>query len=68
MPRRSLLAVGLLSIGILHLVVPCGLLQVSGVLYDHLLAVEFLPRDQAPWRVRLVGALMCLAGAVAWWS
>ncbi|MFQ3294954.1 MAG: hypothetical protein ACI8VE_002035, partial [Natrialbaceae archaeon] len=67
-PRRNLLAVGLLLIGILHLVVPGSLLQVSRVLYDRLLAAEFSPRDQAPRRVRLIGPLMCLAGAVVWWS
>ncbi|MFQ3295538.1 MAG: hypothetical protein ACI8VE_002626, partial [Natrialbaceae archaeon] len=43
-PGRNLLAVGLLLIGILHLVVPGSLLQVSRVLYDRLLAAEFSPR------------------------
>jgi len=65
-PRRPQVALLLLLAGVVHLLAPRRLLRVARVSYDRVLAVEFTPRDGAARRVRLVGVLMCLAGAVAW--
>lgn len=64
--RRRQVAVLLLLAGVVHLLAPRRLLRVARISYDRVLAVEFTPRDGASRRVRLVGILMCLIGAVAW--
>ncbi|MCL9814686.1 hypothetical protein [Natranaeroarchaeum aerophilus] len=65
--RTTLLRIGSLGamlVGVVHLLVPDRLLAIAGWGYDRLLAVDFDPRDDATTRVRLVGVLFLLAGAV----
>ncbi len=65
--KTTLLRIGTLGamlVGVVHLLVPDRLLAIAGWGYDRLLAVDFDPRDDATTRVRLVGVLFLLAGAV----
>jgi hypothetical protein len=50
--------------GVAHLLVPDHLLAAADWGYDRLLAVEFSPRSDATRRVRLIGLLMIVAGAL----
>jgi hypothetical protein len=49
-------------VGIVHLLVPRTLLAVAARSYDLVLGVDFEPRERAPWRVRVVGALLVAVG------
>ena len=47
-------------VGVVHLLVPDGLLGLARWSYDRVLAVRFQPRENAPRRVRAIGlAMLC---------
>jgi len=52
--------------GIVHLFVPSRLLATARCGYDRILAVEFAPRPNASRRVRLVGLLLFVGGALGY--
>lgn len=60
---RLLAAVGVVA-GVVHLLAPGRLLALARSGYDHVLAVDFEPRENATRRVRLVG-LGLLGAALA---
>jgi hypothetical protein len=62
---RLLSLFGILA-GIGHLLVPTRLLATARWGYDRILAVEFAPRPNAKRRVRLVGLLMIVGGALGY--
>ena len=64
--NRRPVALGLLVVGIAHLVASKRLLGTASVLYGQVLAVDFSPRDDASRRVRLIGVVMVAAGVLAW--
>lgn len=60
-PTRLLSAAATVG-GLLHLVAPRTLLGIAARAYDHVLAVDFQPRDGAGRRVRAVGVVLLVIG------
>jgi hypothetical protein len=63
MLRTRLVGVGLVAVGLLHVLGADDLLDLGETAYDVVLDVEFSPRRTASWRVRGIGLLFVAAGA-----
>ena len=62
--ERRLASRGALAVGLLHVLLPELLVDVVRFVYDVALDVSFVPRDRTARRVRLLGVVLLLAGAV----
>ena len=62
--ERRLASRGALAVGLLHVLLPELLVDVVRFVYDVALDVSVVPRDRTARRVRLLGVVLLLTGAV----